>query len=170
MTNHEQLRVLAEAATPGPWSKHSNTDGWSASHDGIGSSEYRPVHGASGEVIALIVAESSEHWVDLDTKSNATYIAAASPDVVLALLDELHPAHMDGYEGGKQEARDAAHAEIDALRDENAQLKAELTALREQKPIGYIYLGDNIDAVGCVVRETAFSGELAIYAAPGAKE
>lgn len=58
--------------------------------------------------------------------------------------------------------------ERDAMRTENTRLKAELAQLRDQKPIGYIYLGGAIDAVGCVVRETAFSGELAIYAAPGA--
>lgn len=32
------------------------------------------------------------------------------------LLEELKFAHMEGYEGGKQEARDAAHLEIDELK------------------------------------------------------
>ena len=55
-----------------------------------------------------------------------------------------------------------------ALAIENERLKAELAARWIPVSVGYIYLGGAIDAVGCVVRETAFSGELAIYAAPGA--
>ena len=42
--------------------------------------------------------------------------ARATLSVALTeVLAERDAAHMDGYEGGKQEARDAAHAEIDAL-------------------------------------------------------
>ena len=43
-------------------------------------------------------------------------VMQAEIDELRAALLERDAAYMDGYEGGKQEARDAAHAEIDAQR------------------------------------------------------
>lgn len=60
------------------------------------------------------------------------FYAAASPDVVLSILDERDTAHMDGYECGKQEARDAAHAEIDSLHYRVRQLDAMYMELLKQ--------------------------------------
>ena len=50
----------------------------------------------------------------------------AEIDELRAALQERDAAYMDGYECGKQEARDAAHTEIDALR---ATLEQALEAL-----------------------------------------
>jgi hypothetical protein len=71
-TTHEQLRALAEAATPGPWfvRRFANSDGTVDIETGrIAQRKWRP-------------AQNCEY-------GTAGYIAAVSPDVVLALLDEL---------------------------------------------------------------------------------
>lgn len=60
MTDYADLRRLAEAATPGPWFDDYGKIG--AGDSGIG---------------------------EMDRSDDAAYIAAASPDVVLALLDRL---------------------------------------------------------------------------------
>ncbi len=63
MESNDELRKLAEAATPGPWRFSPNAhDGWSQ--------------------FALI---STSWW----TVEDMTYIAAANPQAVLALLDRL---------------------------------------------------------------------------------
>lgn len=65
------LRRLAEAATPGPWAKQD---------DGAGSVYVDSRAFASGpEPVAGIVSMSTP---------DAAYIAACSPDAILALLDE----------------------------------------------------------------------------------
>lgn len=76
MNNEElqQLKALAQAATAGPWGCFANEeDGDITSHDVIAIN--------SGVHIA-----SEEH---LPSEETAKYIAAASPDVVLALIARI---------------------------------------------------------------------------------
>ncbi|HEY1129155.1 MAG TPA: hypothetical protein VGF12_07110 [Roseateles sp.] len=73
-----------------------DTDGWTASHDGIGSSEYRAIKDASGTVVALVVAQSDDHWANLDTETPGRLIAAA-PDLLSALRD-LEACYCDARE------------------------------------------------------------------------
>jgi hypothetical protein len=69
---YDELRRLAEAATPpGPWTPE----------DVPGTSFWQVWHLAPGAVERVNA--------DLMSKENALYIAAASPDVVLGLLDEI---------------------------------------------------------------------------------
>ena len=89
-TRHEtpdmaELRRLAESATPGPWEAYDRGVGWEVWFDGA------PLNSAFRETFPAY---------------DAAYIAAASPDVVLSLLDRL--AHMT-------EARDNARAEVERL-------------------------------------------------------
>lgn len=76
------LRALAEAATPGPWQANV-----------LGSEGYAVVGDTgrrfAGDRVRLghIARCGHESW-EID-KANAAYIAAASPDVILALLDEI---------------------------------------------------------------------------------
>lgn len=66
---------------------------------------------------ALRLAVELESWPGGFHKEASSELRrlAAENDKLRA---DLKTAHMDGYEGGKQEARDAAHEEIDALRRE----------------------------------------------------
>lgn len=67
----EGLKELAEKATPGPWSYEPDDDG--SSMGWIVS---------SSEMLVKITGDSAQQG------DNAAYIAAASPDVILALLSE----------------------------------------------------------------------------------
>ena len=68
-TTHDELRKLAEKATPGPWSVDRDSPGdyygWVPK---VLDADGHPVAGAP---------------------ANRDYIAAVSPDVVIALLDEI---------------------------------------------------------------------------------
>jgi hypothetical protein len=69
--DRDELRAKAEAATPGPW--------WTGMHDGFSHTVEGP--------------ESDSHPVAQRLiRPDAEYIAAVSPDVVLALLDALDAA------------------------------------------------------------------------------
>jgi hypothetical protein len=96
LTNDElnALRAAAEAATPGPWVAVNNTI--AAEH---------PRH----EMIAT--ASMAPHSKEADI--NAAYIAAASPDVLLALLERLEVAERERDEA--RESLDLVVAERDAL-------------------------------------------------------
>lgn len=69
----EQLKRLAEKATSGPWAIHDNACSWTIG--GI------PKEGDTyGKSIALVQTKTER------AASNAAYIHAASPDVILALI------------------------------------------------------------------------------------
>ena len=72
------LRAAAEAATPGPWSRTTGKD----------AHLLREVcsEGQAGVAFCGTFSQQQAH-------ADAAYIAAASPDVVLALLDALDDAH-----------------------------------------------------------------------------
>lgn len=95
------LRALAEAATPGPWGARYFDDGDKAEarrfavalEMSAGDITYRLIAGAAD---ACQQEGGSEDWLNLGfmgngptSGANAAYIAAASPDVILALLDEI---------------------------------------------------------------------------------
>lgn len=81
-----ELRAKAEAATPGPWEDKV-----------LGSEGYAVMaENPSGSIRRLTIARCGHEEWDTD-KSNAAYIAAASPDVVLALLDAADEAERVSY-------------------------------------------------------------------------
>ena len=97
------LRALAEAATPGPWTvqDHADDDGDDAPRI-VAPDSQEPEN-------PWFVAEACACCGPGDaTPANARYIAAVSPDVVMGLLDAL------------------AEAEASRLAAENANLRAML--------------------------------------------
>ena len=83
MTAHDELRARALAATPGPWA-FTNYEG--------------STHVWCGRAMSSMVADNHTEGAvcrvrgvgaGLPIMENAAFIAAASPDVVLALLDEI---------------------------------------------------------------------------------
>ena len=80
MTTDAELKAAALAATPGPWATDESWTVWTS----------------NGTPIAAIPSDRDGWPDDLSTwKRNAAYIAAASPDVVLALLARVEAAEAD---------------------------------------------------------------------------
>jgi hypothetical protein len=76
MIDHDKLRELALKATPGPWHQ---VDAMVASEPG-----------ADFDICDCALGSEPEDKEEWDSAlRDARYIAAASPDVVLALLDQL---------------------------------------------------------------------------------
>ena len=88
MTNHTELRRLAEAATPGPWDVYGAVV-WSPDARSViaGASATEPTSG--------FVEYERPKWSAINQPArNAAYIAAMHPGTTLALLDRLARAEM----------------------------------------------------------------------------
>lgn len=72
MTDHNELRALALAATPGPWQAQQRN---------------------KQEAIYIVGPDCTPPACHAFYADNAAYIAAANPATVLALLDEVEAAH-----------------------------------------------------------------------------
>ena len=155
MININELRQLAQAATPGPWvAKNVSGAGLEIhmSHPVYPDKEW-PAFGTDSAFCKKGLV-SYETWTqfphevrDVQQSKNAEYIAAANPATISALLDRL----------------EAAEKERDALR-------AKIEAMERQKPIAWLY-----DDGRFVWRKTApheinyADCKMAFYALPGAK-
>ncbi|EPM9935974.1 ead/Ea22-like family protein [Pseudomonas aeruginosa] len=132
MTDHAELRRVAKAATPGPWSCNRH---WAI----VGGPTLEFTNGAAQQQIAMACWQSWMHEEEL--RNNAEFIAANNPKTVLALLDEIdglsdelsacteHPGGC-GYwrEAAKRRAeeRDRLRAQNDALRGALHAVQAEV--------------------------------------------
>lgn len=132
MTDHAELRRLAKAATPGPWSCNRH---WAI----VGGPTLEFTNGAAQQQIAMACWQSWMHEEEL--RNNAAFIASANPKTILALLDEIdgmndelsacteHPGGC-GYwrEAAKRRAeeRDRLRAQNDALRGALQAVQAEV--------------------------------------------
>ncbi|EJA2567788.1 ead/Ea22-like family protein [Pseudomonas aeruginosa] len=121
MTDHAELRRVAEAATPGPWScnRHRAI---------VGGPTFEFTNGAAQQQIAMACWQSWMHEEEL--RNNAEFIAAANPKTILALLDEIDrlKAESDRLRQGMKGDYD-----IDAWLDwskEKEQIKAQNDALQ----------------------------------------
>jgi hypothetical protein len=99
MTDDTELRRAAEAATPGPWRVCSDLPAYA-----IAAGDYRVVQTPNQNNYRIF--GPSENWLGIPSDANARYIAAASPDVVLRILDERDKAAdtIARLEGEKAEA------------------------------------------------------------------
>ena len=87
MTDREELRKLAEAATPGPW--------WADTGATIGDDSDEATHvwyRASRNDLYLTIGKVLDNDLDQTTFEDAEFIAAANPTAVLGLLDQLDAA------------------------------------------------------------------------------
>ncbi|HGE2263602.1 TPA: ead/Ea22-like family protein [Pseudomonas aeruginosa] len=88
MTDHAELRRVAEAATPGPWSCNRH---WAI----VGGPILEFTNGAAQQQIAMACGQS---WMrDDELRNNAEFIAAANPKTILALLDEIDGMKTSGW-------------------------------------------------------------------------
>ncbi|HBO0350720.1 ead/Ea22-like family protein [Pseudomonas aeruginosa] len=123
MTDHAELRRLAKAATPGPWSCNRH---WAI----VGGPTLEFTNGAAQQQIAMACWQSWMHEEEL--RNNAAFIASANPKTILALLDEIDGMNDElsactEHPGGCGYWREAAKRRA----EERDRLKAENEALRE---------------------------------------
>ncbi len=81
MTDHAELRRLAEAATPGPWTLYVPED--------YQGPEELPGYGVECAEGRAIVWGALEPETGCQFDRDAEFIAAANPNTILALLDEI---------------------------------------------------------------------------------
>ncbi|HEJ5107306.1 TPA: ead/Ea22-like family protein [Pseudomonas aeruginosa] len=99
MTDHAELRRVAKAATPGPWSCNRH---WAI----VGGPTLEFTNGAAQQQIAMACGQSWMHEEEL--RNNAEFIATANPKTVLALLDEI-----DRLKAENEALRGALQAVVD---------------------------------------------------------
>lgn len=73
----EELRKLAEAATPGEWKARA---------------AYGPLNRVRASDGMLLAELSNSDWPGENAEANTRFIAAANPAVILGLLDQLEAA------------------------------------------------------------------------------
>ena len=115
--DYSELRAKAQAATPGPWEKlgrEARMDFWISSyHPDLGS---KPV---------ALIPPLCEAFT-----ANAEYIAAASPDVVLALLDEVERLDQQWQDIADKASRIIARLEAEVGRSRAALEEAKVLLLK----------------------------------------
>lgn len=87
-----KLRELAANATPGPWSADPIDYLNAKNLDGVWSAYVSPELHGRGYRGAVCHIQSCDHIGGIDrneARANAGHIAACSPDVILALVDEV---------------------------------------------------------------------------------
>lgn len=113
-TNLAHLRALAEGATPGPWEPEPCEDGPDQAPCGPRSvPHFRGVVEKDGCPVCWIHPHANLRTVIKQdaccSSADARYIAAISPDVLLALLDRLE--RVEGALGRMLGTHDGVHAE-----------------------------------------------------------
>lgn len=125
MTDHAELRRLAKAATPGPWSCNRH---WAI----VGGPTLEFTNGAAQQQIAMACWQS---WMrEEELRNNAAFMAAANPKTILALLDEIDGLLAQHGRDSSElralcQARDDARKERDRLKAENEALRGALQAV-----------------------------------------
>src|ERR1035437_1328666 len=111
----QQLRTLALAATPGPWTFYDDRNDAKTNRMEIV---------AVGKTVARIYQSVPE-----EDYHNAAYIAAVSPDAVIALLDQIDALTARFDEAGRYAVMQAG--QIDVLKAERDKLRYAAQAGRQ---------------------------------------
>ncbi|HBO0336495.1 TPA: ead/Ea22-like family protein [Pseudomonas aeruginosa] len=127
MTDHAELRRLAKAATPGPWSCNRH---WAI----VGGPTLEFTNGAAQQQIAMACWQS---WMrEEELRNNAAFMAAANPKTILALLDEIDGLLAQHGRDSSElralcQARDDARKERDRLKAVNEVMRGALKQFAE---------------------------------------
>ncbi|OQS10119.1 hypothetical protein B0T37_10765 [Chromobacterium violaceum] len=138
LTQLAALRAAAEAATPGPW-EHQTSNGWHR----VGTT---PAN--RGRVDGDVVANGAS------TPVNMTYIAAANPTAVVALLD-----HIDAQAAELEQAHEARREAQLAAQYAQAARDGAITQIRRELGARIAYLQRDA-ARYRAMRDGLVSGEL----------
>lgn len=116
MTDKQALRRLAIAATKGSWF---------FSRSGANSNVQAPIElQKGGRALVVLCKLNNAGWSgQIQTENNAKFIAAASPETVLALLDDLEAA---------EHTAAVDHEAACSLVEENEEVKRKLAAAEKR--------------------------------------
>jgi Ead/Ea22-like protein len=141
MSDYDELKRLAEAATPGPWTNIDALRGekksvWVADtareeteRDGVTPSRYGPSRTTICNALASNYSLPDGGYKTLDPYPNAAFIAAANPATVLALLAK-NAALRDECDGMVEEVS-RSQARLHAATEAERKLAEAVGLLRE---------------------------------------
>lgn len=133
MIDINELRRLAQAATPGPWYIGSGT------YEGRNIYSAKAVTDDEGFTYNPVVATAEDDGA-VCWDANARLIAAANPAAISKLLDRLEAAEKDI--ALKERVIDAFWSELAAVAKEHDALRAKVEAMERQKPVAFaLYSG-----------------------------
>jgi len=98
MSDLEELKRLAEAATPGPWEKRSYQSGTACvvMREWIGPKSKEYGNGfLAAHMTAYNIDFQDEHLIDAEKNATASFIAAANPSTILSLIQRVEEAEAD---------------------------------------------------------------------------
>lgn len=166
MIDINELRRLAQAATPGPWFSDARGNIWrrppSDLYENGGSV-------ARDKPIAFVaVWWRGEGVTGYPFETNARLIAAANPAAITELLDRLEVAEKDN--ALKERVIDALGAELNAVTNERDALRAKIEAMERQEPVAWLHeTRRDSDVVTDAVKHVwgkAAVGSMAAYSIP----
>ena len=161
MTDINELRRLAQAATSGEWYVERGNHIYGRNEVTDGEEVWHPV-----------IACTDDDEVNVNFEENAAFIAAANPAAVSEILDRLEAEESDGLEqarplgmSGEREA--ALLSKLEAVEKERNALRAKIEAMERQEPVASVWRCDNGHIHGSCERTLPMGTKL--YALPGAK-
>lgn len=143
MVDRAELRKLAEAATPGPWRAAADGTGVVLDNRDCDGFELPTNYYRNGCPKAIADVRYAD-W--RDCFADASYIAAASPDVVLGLLDEIERDRCEISRLNELLACFVPGAQTDAINqlimEAAASIVAERDQLREEAKQALVIVGN----------------------------
>ena len=118
MIDINELRLLAQAATPGGWYVERGNYVYGCKEVTDGEEEWHPV-----------IACTDDDEVSINFEGNANFIAAANPAVINELLDRLEAAEKE---------RDWNAERLEDAIEELTALRAKIEGMEKQEPLWFI--------------------------------
>lgn len=132
MIDINELRRLAQAATPGPWEATTVVTSIGACHK-VGpfpgkTTEHPPRHAC-----LYVDYESADNPADREIYANASFIAAANPAAISELLDRLEAAEKE--RDAARKCADMLALALNTSNHERDNLRARIEAMEKQEPV-----------------------------------
>lgn len=114
----QELRSKAEAATRGPW-EAGECGGWLVMAGPLITNRPGYIKGGRGHVATV-----NDDDLDEDSQAaNAEFIAAANPATVIALLDALRAARVEGFARAREQAENVLRGRANLWRSDSGPYK-----------------------------------------------
>ena len=150
MIDINELRRLAQAATPGPWKMLPVGDG--RQKFAVANSEFLS--------ILTVTDEGGATFGTVYDDADARFIAAANPAAINELLDRLEAAEKE---------RDEFKRECFGHISDNSLLRAKIEAMEKQEPVAWCATDETGTVIEALGMNQSRRFDTALYRAPGAQ-